>query len=124
MNQKSTPVMHDWSKVELEVLAPGIARRYIYSDKIMVAQIMLDKGAVVPKHAHMNEQVSNVMSGKLEFRFGDSGDDIRVAGVGETVVIPGDLAHEVVALEDSVAVDLFSPPRQDWIDGTDDYFKK
>ncbi len=123
MGNNGSAVVHDWRKVEREQLAPGIARRYIYGEHIMVAQILLDKGAVVPKHAHMNEQISNVMSGKLEFRFGDDGTDIKVAGVGETVVIPGNLPHEVIALEDSVAVDLFSPPRQDWIDGTDDYFR-
>jgi quercetin dioxygenase-like cupin family protein len=116
--------MHQWANIEREQLAPGIARRYMYGDNIMVAQILLDKGAVVPKHAHMNEQISNVISGRLEFRFGEDGSDIRVAGPGETVVIPGHLPHEVAALEDAVAVDLFSPPRQDWIDGTDDYFKK
>ena len=123
MVDQKTPVVHNWARIEREELAPGIARRYMYGDNIMVAQILLDKDAVVPKHAHMNEQISNVISGRLEFRFGEDGSDIRVAGAGETVVIPGHLPHEVVALEDAVAVDLFSPPRQDWIDGTDDYFR-
>lgn len=112
-----------WEDMPREDLAEGVARRYVTGAMSTVAQILLAKGALVPKHRHDNEQISTTISGKLEFRLGEDLEDVRIVHPGETLVIPPDVPHEVTALEDTVALDFFTPPRQDWIDGTDSYFR-
>lgn len=110
-----------WADIPPEAITPAISRRFITADRVTIASFELKKGGVVPRHAHENEQVSCVLSGTLRFRL-DAG-DIDVHG-GETVQIPGNVAHEVEVLEDAVVMDVFSPVRQDWIDGTDGYFRR
>lgn len=112
-----------WDDMEREELAEGIGRRFVSGQTMTVARIDLGKGAMVPSHHHHNEQICTVVAGRLEFRLGEGLEDKRIVGAGQSLVIPPDLAHEVIALEDSTAYDLFSPPRQDWIDGTDSYFQ-
>jgi quercetin dioxygenase-like cupin family protein len=113
-----------WNDVKLEQLTSNIRRRFIHGDRAMVAQFELKAGAVVPWHEHANEQISLVLEGRMRFEFGseDAKEIIEVAA-GETVVIPGNLAHKAVALEDSRAFDVFAPPRQDWISGDDGYLR-
>lgn len=113
--------VHSWDQIEKEKLNPLSGRQVIHSDKMTVARMHLQKGCVVPEHSHQNEQISMVEQGSLQFRMGGAD---RILGAGELVRIPPNLPHSVVALEDSIAVDLFSPPREDWIRGDDAYLRK
>ena len=110
---------HRWSDVAAEAINPFITRRYLMGERITVSQLELKRGGVVAMHAHENEQVSIVLSGTLLFRI--DGRETTIRG-GEVMQIPGNVAHEVEVLEDSLVVDVFSPVRQDWIDKTDTYF--
>ncbi len=112
---------YNWNLLEEEALSPLLGRRMIHGGKMTVARIRLGKGAVVPMHSHANEQVSMVESGAL--RFVIAGEE-RILHAGEVMVIPPDAPHLVEALEDSLAVDLFSPPREDWIRGEDAYLRR
>ena len=111
---------HNWNAVEEEPLNPLIGRKMIHGQTMTVARIRLRKGAVVPMHSHPNEQISMLESGALRFTI--SGEE-RILRAGDAVVIPPDAPHAVEALEDSLAVDLFSPPREDWIRGDDAYLR-
>ena len=113
-----------WHDVKLEQLAPGITRRFIHGEQAMVAQFELKAGAVVPWHEHPNEQISLVLEGRIRFEFGSEEDkEIIEVAAGETMVIPGNLPHKAVALEDSRAFDVFAPPREDWLQGENAYFQ-
>jgi quercetin dioxygenase-like cupin family protein len=111
---------YNWDTLTEELLNPLIGRKMIHGQTMTVARIRLRKGAVVPLHSHPNEQISMVESGAL--RFVISGEE-RVVHAGDALVIPPDAPHLVEALEDSLAVDLFSPPREDWIRGDDAYLR-
>jgi quercetin dioxygenase-like cupin family protein len=115
----TTVVHHRWTDVPAEQINPAISRRFISGDRVTVARFELAGGGVVPAHAHENEQVSFVVSGALKFVV--DGQSTVVRG-GELLQIPANVRHEVEVLEDSLVVDVFSPIRQDWIDGTDGYF--
>jgi quercetin dioxygenase-like cupin family protein len=115
----STVVQHRWSEIAAEQINAQVLRQYITAERVTIARFELKGGGVVPRHAHENEQVSIVLSGALLFRF--DGREVTVRS-GEVMQIPGNAAHEVVVLEDSLVIDVFSPIRQDWIDKTDDYF--
>jgi quercetin dioxygenase-like cupin family protein len=110
-----------WNDVPSEQINDTIARRYITGDRVTVARFELKRGGVVARHSHENEQVSYVVSGVLNFKI--AGEEI-VVRAGEVVQIPSWVEHEVHVLEDSVAIDVFSPVRQDWIDKTDSYFRR
>ena len=112
---------HRWADVPNEQINESIARRFITGDSVTVGRFELKRGGVVPLHSHANEQISMVMSGALLFRIG--GRD-TIVKAGEMIQIPGNVPHEVEVLEDAVAIDVFSPVRQDWIDKTDSYFKR
>jgi quercetin dioxygenase-like cupin family protein len=117
----ATVVRRRWSEVPNETITPFIARRYITGDRVTVAQFELKRGGIVPRHAHENEQITCVMSGRLKFVM--NGQEL-VVGPGEVAQIPSWAEHEVHVLEDALVMDVFSPIRQDWIDKTDDYFKR
>jgi quercetin dioxygenase-like cupin family protein len=112
-------MLHRWNDIEPEQLTGHISRRYITADEVTVARFALAKDGVVPRHTHPNEQVSCVLSGRLEFRFDDR---TVVVGPNEVMQIRANEAHEVAVLEDCIVIDVFHPIRQDWIDGTDTYF--
>jgi len=111
---------YNWDTVDEEPLNPLVGRKMIHGQTMTVARIRLRKGAVVPMHSHPNEQISMLESGTL--RFVISGEE-RVLNAGDALVIPPGAPHLVEALEDSLAVDLFSPPREDWIRGDDAYLR-
>jgi quercetin dioxygenase-like cupin family protein len=113
--------VYRWDQIEKEQLSPYLARQVIHGENMTVARIHLAKGAVVPLHSHPNEQITLLVSGRLRFIM--AGEE-RVVEAGETVQIPPQLPHQVEALEDSVAVDLFSPVREDWIRGDDAYLRR
>jgi quercetin dioxygenase-like cupin family protein len=106
----------------VEKLNPLIDRQMVYGERSMLARIILRKGAMVPRHSHENEQITYVLEGALRFTL----DDGRVITVraGETLVIPSNLPHQAEALEDTVDLDVFDPPRADWIAGTDAYLRR
>ena len=114
-------VLHRWADVPEQNLAPGIRRRFLTASRMTIARFTLARGAVVPAHSHDHEQVSYVVTGALRFRVG--GDEMLVRA-GEALQIPSWAEHGVDAIEDSEVIDVFSPVRQDWIDGTDTYFAK
>ena len=114
-------VHHRWDNLPSEQITGSIARKYITGDRVTVAHFELKRGGVVPRHSHESEQVSVVMSGVL--RFVMDGRDV-VVRAGEALQIPAWLEHEVDVLEDAFVIDVFSPVRQDWIDKTDDYFRR
>ena len=115
-----TATLYRWTDIDQEAVTPAIARRYITGDHVTVARFELAAGGVVPRHRHDNEQVSCVLSGALRFRF--DGTEV-VARAGDVVRIPGGVDHEVEVVDDAVVIDVFSPPRQDWVEKKDDYFR-
>jgi len=110
-----------WDDIAAEQINPTIARQYITADRVTMARFELKRGAVVPQHAHENEQVSYIISGALKFVL--EGRDVIVRG-GEVLHIPPNVPHAAEAVEDTIAIDVFSPLRQDWIDKTDSYFRR
>lgn len=112
--------LYNWTEIPEEQLSPMISRQMIHSETMTVARIRLRKGAVVPLHSHINEQISMVERGRLRFLI--AGEERIITG-GETVAIPPNAPHMVEALEESVATDLFSPIREDWIRGDDAYLR-
>ena len=120
-----TTVRHfRWEDMPRERVTAQIERRIITGDDMMIAHVYLEKGSVVPKHQHVNEQITYIISGALHFRIGEDGAEEIVVGAGEVLHIPSNVPHEALALEDTLDVDVFSPPRQDWLDGTDSYFHR
>ena|SRR5437660_903379 len=116
-----TSVRHRWPDLPSEAVAPSILRRFITGDRLTVAQFELKKGGVVPRHSHDQEQITCVLRGAL--RFDIDGRQV-VVRQDEVLQIPGGVEHGVTVLEDAVVIDVFSPVRQDWIDKTDDYFRR
>jgi quercetin dioxygenase-like cupin family protein len=111
-----------WEEVEKEQVTDVISRRLVWGERMMIAQVVLDKGSVVPKHVHENEQITYILEGALRFWIGEEGEEELVVRAGEILYIPSNVPHKAEALEDTLDVDVFSPPRQDWLDGTDTYF--
>ena len=106
-----------------EELNPLIGRRFVAGEHAMLAQIYLAKDAVVPKHSHENEQITWILEGRLRLKLGESGEQVVELGPGDVLHIPPNVPHEALALEDTVDIDVFSPPRADWIDGSDSYLR-
>jgi len=109
-----------WDKVEREKLNPLIDREMVVGDKVMLARVLMQKGAHVPLHHHHNEQVTYVLEGALKFAI--DGKEI-VVRAGEVLCIPPNMPHEAWALEQTVDLDVFNPPREDWLNKTDDYLR-
>jgi quercetin dioxygenase-like cupin family protein len=112
---------YDWSAIPTENMTPLLSRRVIHTPALTIAKLTLRKGAIVPLHHHVNEQVTMMQSGALRFVL--SGEEIIVRG-GEALCIPPHAPHMVEALEDSEATDVFTPAREDWIRGDDAYLRK
>ena len=112
-----------WGKMEKEEVTDVIFRKVISGERAMLAQIFLEKGAVVPMHSHENEQITCLLEGALKFWIGEEKREL-ILRAGEVLHIPSNVPHQAEAIEDCVDLDVFSPPRQDWLDGTDDYFRK
>ncbi|MGH9486750.1 MAG: cupin domain-containing protein [Terriglobales bacterium] len=118
---KQTKLLHArWSEVALETLNSRIQRHFVVGDQLMLARILLKKGAEVPLHSHANEQVTWVTEGALEFQIDGRTVVVRA---GEVLCIPPHMPHAAHALEDTVDIDIFTPPRQDWIDKNDAYLR-
>jgi quercetin dioxygenase-like cupin family protein len=112
--------LHRWSDIQPEAMSPTLTRQYVSGEQAMLARIVLKKGCVVPTHQHPNEQIAYILSGALEFNVAGT---VHVVREGEILVIPGGVPHSATALEDTVDLDLFAPPRQDWLANDDSYLR-
>ena len=113
--------LHRWDEIALEKVTEVISRKLVTGEREMLTQIYLKRGALVPMHKHESEQMTYVLQGGLKFLVG--GEEMIVRE-GEVLVIPSWVEHQVEALDDTLTLDIFSPIRQDWLDGTDDYFRR
>src|SRR5678816_2027889 len=122
--EENTTQWYRWDDMPKERVSDLLQRRLITGDRMMLAHVYLDKGCIVPKHTHENEQLTYILEGALKFWIGEDGAQEVVVRAGEVLVIPSNVPHKAEALEDTLDVDVFNPPRQDWLDGTDDYFRR
>jgi quercetin dioxygenase-like cupin family protein len=120
MSQSSGLKHIPWNQVLREPLNDKIDREMVHGDKLMLARVFMKKGAHVPKHQHHNEQVTYILEGALKFAI--DGKEI-VVKAGEVLCIPSNMPHEAWAVEDTLDLDVFTPPREDWLNKTDDYLR-
>ena len=123
MPKRSEATWYRWEDLPRETVSTLLDRRIITGERIMLTHVYLKKGCVVPRHSHENEQLTYILEGALRFWLGEDGKEERVVRAGEVLLIPSHLPHKAEALEDTLDVDVFSPPRQDWLDGTDSYLR-
>jgi quercetin dioxygenase-like cupin family protein len=116
-------VHYRWAEIPLERLSPMIARQLITSERMMIAQIQLEQGGIVPRHAHESEQLAYILEGALRFWLGEDESRVLEVRAGEMLHIPSYLPHKAEALERTLDLDVFCPPRQDWLDGGDAYLR-
>ena len=109
-----------WHTVPLEDLNPLLQRQFVVGQEIMLARVLLKKGCIVPLHSHANEQLTYIVEGALKFYI--DGQEI-VVRAGDVLSIPANMPHKAEALEDTVDLDVFTPPRSDWINKTDQYLR-
>ena len=112
-----------WDELPKEALKPDLARRLISTERMMLAQVFLEQGCIVPQHSHENEQLTYILEGKLRFWLGEDESEVVDVGPGEVLHLPSWLPHKAEALEPTLDVDVFCPPRQDWLDGSDAYLR-
>jgi quercetin dioxygenase-like cupin family protein len=119
----NAPVTHyRWTDLPEERVTAQLTRRLVTGDRMMLAQVYLEQGCIVPRHSHENEQITWILEGALRFWIGEDGAEEIVVRAGEVLHIPSNVPHMAEAREDTLDVDVFSPIRQDWLDGTDSYF--
>jgi quercetin dioxygenase-like cupin family protein len=123
MDQRSV-THHRWDDIPKEVVSDVLERRLITGDRMMLAHVYLKKGAIVPRHSHENEQITYILEGGLRFWIGSDEAEVIDVLAGEVLHIPAHVPHKAEALADTLDVDIFSPPRQDWLDKTDDYLRQ
>ena len=122
MSQQSVS-FYRWNDMPKEEVSDTLDRRLITGDRIMLSHVYIKKGGIVPKHSHENEQITYILEGGLRFWIGaDEAQTIDVMA-GDVLHIPSNILHKAEALEDTLDVDIFSPPRQDWLDKTDAYLR-
>ena len=121
---ENKPTHHRWDYIPKEQLSDKLARRLVTGERMMLAHVYLEKGCVVPKHSHDNEQLTYILEGALKFWLGEDESEEVIVRAGEVLVIPSNVYHKAEAIEDTLDVDVFSPPRQDWLDKTDDYLRQ
>lgn len=112
-----------WDDLPKEELKPDLHRRLIPAERMTIGHVYLDKGCVVPKHSHENEQLTYILAGALRFWLGDDEGEVVDVHAGEVLHIPAHIPHSAEALEDTLDVDIFSPARADWFDGSDAYLR-
>ncbi len=121
--QVSEVTKYRWEDMPKEQLSDSLERRLITGDKMMLAHVYLKKGCIVPLHHHHNEQITYILEGALRFWIGSEDAEPIVVSAGEVLHIPSNIPHKAEAIEDTLDVDIFSPPRQDWLDKSDDYLR-
>jgi quercetin dioxygenase-like cupin family protein len=123
MSQQSV-TFYRWEDMPKEKVSDVLDRRLITGENIMLTHVYLKKGAIVPQHNHHNEQITYILKGGLRFWIGEDESGVIDVRAGEVLHIPSFVKHKAEALEDTIDVDVFSPPRQDWLDKTDDYLRR
>ena len=123
MSQQSV-TFYRWEDMPKEKVTDVLDRRLITGENIMLTHVYLKKGAIVQQHNHHNEQITYILEGGLRFWIGEDESEVIDVRAGEVLHIPSFVKHKAEALEDTVDVDVFSPPRQDWLDKTDDYLRR
>ena len=113
-----------WDDVPVEHVTPKMERRIVHGEKVMVAKMKFKDGFLVPLHSHINEQVTQVVSGTIRFWFGANKEQVFDLNAGEVVVIPANLPHEALMVGNVEEIDTWAPIREDWLDGSDDYLRK
>jgi len=121
---QTTTTFYRWDDMPKEQVTEQLQRRLITADRMMLAHVYLKKGCVVPKHSHHNEQLTYILDGALKFWIGEDESKEVIVRAGEVLVIPANVLHKAEALEDTLDVDIFSPPREDWLNKTDDYLRQ
>ena len=124
MTETKSVTKYIWDDMPKEQLSDQLSRRLITGDKVMLTHVYLKKGCIVPLHHHENEQITYILEGALRFRIGAEDGEEIIVRAGEVLHIPSNVPHTAEALEDTLDVDIFSPPRQDWLDKSDDYLRK
>ncbi len=124
MSPESSVKFFRWSDMPKERVTDQISRRLVTAERMMLAQVYLDKGSIVPKHSHENEQLTWILEGALRFWIGEDEKEEIDIRAGEVLWIPSNVPHKALALEDTLDIDVFSPPRQDWLNHTDSYFHR
>src|SRR3989440_11658112 len=122
--ESRTVTHYRWNDIPRESVSNLLDRRLITADRMMLAHVYLKKGGIVPRHSHANEQITYILEGGLRFWIGHDESEVIDVRAGEVLHIPSFVEHKAEALEDTVDVDIFSPPRQDWLDKTDDYLRQ
>jgi quercetin dioxygenase-like cupin family protein len=122
--EKKEVTWHRWEEIPKESVTEMLDRRLITGERMMLAHVYLKRGAVGPRHSHDNEQLTYILEGALRFWIGDDESKVVDVRAGEVLCIPSGVPHKAEALEDTLDVDVFSPPRQDWLDKTDDYLRR
>ena len=115
---------HSWEDMPKERVNDMLDRRLVSGERVMLAHVYLKKGCIVPKHSHENEQITYILEGALKFNLGEDQHEEVVVRAGEVLHIPSNLPHRAEALDDTLDVDVFSPPREDWLNKTDAYLRK
>jgi quercetin dioxygenase-like cupin family protein len=115
---------YKWDDMPKEKVSDSLDRRLITGERMMLAHVYLKKGCLVPQHSHDNEQLTYILEGALHFFIGPDKAEEVIVRAGEVLHIPSNVLHEALAIEDTLDVDVFSPPRQDWLDKTDAYLRK
>jgi quercetin dioxygenase-like cupin family protein len=121
---KPTATALRWSDLSQEQVKPDLARRLITGDRIMLAEVELQRGCIVPKHEHVHEQITCVMAGCLRLSVGGDGAESYDLRAGDVIVLPSNVPHAAEAIEDTRVIDVFSPPREDWLNRTDTYLRR
>ena len=124
MTKTAEVTWYRWDDMDKEKVTDLLSRRLITGDRMMLAHVYLKKGCVVPKHQHENEQITYILEGALRFWIGEDQKDELIVSAGEVLHIPSNVPHKAEALADTLDVDVFSPPRKDWLEKTDSYLRK
>jgi quercetin dioxygenase-like cupin family protein len=114
----------NWDDVATEQVNPSMERKIITGEKLMIAKMKFKDGFLVPLHHHVHEQITQVISGQIRFWFGEDREQVMDLFAGDVVIIPSNLPHEALIIGDVEEIDTWSPPRQDWLDKTDNYLRK
>lgn len=114
----------NWDAIPTEHVTPKMERKLVYGDKVMIARMKFKAGFLVPLHSHINEQVTQVTKGTMRFWFGENKEQTMDLHPGDVVVIPANVPHEALMVTDVEEIDTWSPIREDWLDGTDNYLRQ
>lgn len=124
MTTTSKVSFYRWDEMPKEKVSAMLDRRLITGDRMMLAHVYLKKGCIVPRHQHENEQLTYILEGALRFWIGEDEKEVVMVRAGEVLHIPSNVWHKAEAVEDTLDVDVFSPPRQDWLDKSDAYLRR